>query len=108
MTGIVKWFSGEKGFGFIATESDGDFFVHQSNIVMEGYRTLQPDESVEFDIEKDDKGRNNAVNVKILENSENSEKSENSENSEISENSDIAENDETFENEDIVDETGIA
>ena len=98
MKGTVKWFSSEKGYGFISTESDGDFFVHQSNIVMEGYRTLQPDESVEFDCEKDEKGRNSAINVTRLENSEISENSENE---------DIAENDVTSENEDIAD-AGIA
>jgi CspA family cold shock protein len=55
--GTVKWFSDGKGYGFITREDDGnEFFVHHSQIVGEGYRTLHPGERVEFEEEKGDRG----------------------------------------------------
>ena len=55
-TGTVKWFSSEKGYGFI-TRSDGpDVFVHFSAIQGEGYRNLEENQKVEFDVSAGPKG----------------------------------------------------
>jgi cold shock protein len=49
-TGTVKWFNEQKGFGFIAPEDGSDdIFVHQSNIEMEGHRTLEENQTVEYE-----------------------------------------------------------
>ena len=63
-TGTVKWFSSEKGFGFI-TPDDGtkDLFVHHTGIDSDGYRSLDEGAKVSFDTEAGDKGPK-AVNVK--------------------------------------------
>src|SRR5688572_15058910 len=50
LRGTVKWFSDEKGYGFISQDSGEDVFVHHSGIVMEGFRTLTEGQVVEFDI----------------------------------------------------------
>ncbi len=55
-TGKVKWFNDQKGFGFIAAENGRDVFVHHSVIDSEGFRTLQENESVEYDYEDSPKG----------------------------------------------------
>ncbi|KAF6163987.1 hypothetical protein GIB67_028691 [Kingdonia uniflora] len=64
LSGVVKWFNGTKGFGFI-TPNDGseDLFVHQSSIKSEGYRSLAEGEEVEFVIEEGDNGKTKAVDV---------------------------------------------
>ncbi len=55
--GTVKWFSPEKGFGFIAPDDGGDdVFAHFSAIQSSGYRTLENDQRVEFEITQGDKG----------------------------------------------------
>ena len=54
--GTVKWFSNEKGFGFIEREGGEDVFVHFSAIQMEGYRKLLEGQKVEFSIEAGPKG----------------------------------------------------
>lgn len=54
--GKVKWFDGKKGYGFIQSDDGKDYFVHHSDIVMEGYRTLDEGTLVQFDVEKSDKG----------------------------------------------------
>ena len=63
--GTVKWFSNEKGFGFIERAEGGDVFVHHSAIDMDGYRSLTEGQRVEFDVEEGEKGLQ-AKNVKML------------------------------------------
>lgn len=56
-TGTVKWFNEAKGFGFITPDESGkDLFVHHSNIVSEGFRTLQDGQKVEFESENSPRG----------------------------------------------------
>jgi CspA family cold shock protein len=63
--GTVKWFSNEKGFGFISREGADDVFVHFSAIQGEGYKTLNEGQAVEFDIVDGPKGKQ-AANVRAL------------------------------------------
>jgi cold shock protein len=61
-TGTVKWFSNEKGFGFIARESGDDVFVHYTAITMEGYKSLAEGQKVQFEVVQGPKGAQ-AANV---------------------------------------------
>lgn len=63
MQGTIKWFNNSKGYGFIGREDGPDIFVHYSGIVGEGYRTLQEEDSVEFEIVQGPKGPQ-AANVR--------------------------------------------
>ena len=64
--GTVKWFNAEKGFGFIATDDQGpDVFVHYSAIQANGFRTLEENQRVEFDVEQGPKGLQ-ATNIRAL------------------------------------------
>ncbi|MBN1970171.1 MAG: cold-shock protein [Tenericutes bacterium HGW-Tenericutes-5] len=56
MTGKVKWFNAEKGFGFITTEDGKDVFAHFSQIQKSGFKTLEEGEAVSFDITEGQKG----------------------------------------------------
>ncbi|MBF0781114.1 MULTISPECIES: cold-shock protein [unclassified Granulicatella] len=60
--GTVKWFNGEKGFGFITRENGEDLFVHFTAIQTEGYRTLEEGQEVEFEIGEGARGPQ-AINV---------------------------------------------
>ena len=55
-TGTVKWFSDQKGYGFITPESGSDVFVHHSEIQGDGYKSLQEGQKVEFEIADGPKG----------------------------------------------------
>jgi CspA family cold shock protein len=59
--GTVKWFSNEKGYGFIARPDGDDVFVHFSAIEGDGYRTLHEGQEVEFEIEDGPKGQQAAA-----------------------------------------------
>ena len=63
--GIVKWFNAEKGFGFIGREGKKDIFVHFQDIKMEGFKTLEEGENVEFNVEESGKGEI-ARNVQVI------------------------------------------
>lgn len=64
--GTVKWFNSEKGFGFIAPDDNGpDIFVHFSAITGSGYRSLEENQRVEFEVEQGQKGPQ-AANLRAL------------------------------------------
>ena len=65
MTGRVKWFNNEMGYGFIDYKENADIFVHYSAIEIEGYKTLSEGQLVEFKLIETSKGYQ-AVNVKLL------------------------------------------
>jgi CspA family cold shock protein len=63
--GTVKWFSNEKGYGFISQTEGEDVFVHFSAIETEGYKSLQEGQAVEFEVTDGPKGKQ-AANVRLL------------------------------------------
>jgi CspA family cold shock protein len=63
--GKVKWFDSKKGYGFITGEDGNDVFVHFSAVQMDGYRKLEEDQEVEFEVVEGDKGPQ-ASNVRPL------------------------------------------
>ena len=66
LTGTVKWFSKEKGYGFITRDDNkGDVFVHFSAIQQRGFKTLEQGQRVEFEVEEDPKGLR-AKNVRVI------------------------------------------
>lgn len=65
MTGTVKFFNAEKGFGFISRETGDDVFVHYSNIEGTGYRTIEEGQKVSFEIGQGRKG-DEAHNVRVI------------------------------------------
>ncbi len=65
MTGTVKWFNSEKGYGFITTEEGQDIFVHYSSISSEGFKTLNEGDKVQFEVTEGDRGPQ-ATNVETL------------------------------------------
>jgi CspA family cold shock protein len=64
ITGTVKFFNPDKGYGFIAPEGGGnDAFVHISAVERAGLRTLDKDQRVSYDLEQDNRGKTSAVNL---------------------------------------------
>lgn len=66
MLGKVKRFNSEKGYGFIKTENGKDLFFHYSELQMDGYKTIEAGQSVEFEVVETEKGLR-AVNIKVVE-----------------------------------------
>ncbi len=62
MQGKVKWFNPDKGYGFIETEEGNDVFVHFSAIQSDGFKTLDEEQTVEFDVVEGNRG-SQAANV---------------------------------------------
>ncbi len=66
LTGRVKWFNAQKGYGFIVPDNGGkDLFVHYSAIQSDGYKTLKEGQKVEFEVDSSDRG-DKAVNVTVV------------------------------------------
>ncbi|AQS56210.1 cold shock domain-containing protein [Novibacillus thermophilus] len=65
MKGTVKWFNSEKGYGFIQKEDGGDVFVHYSAIEGEGFKTLEENEEVSFDVVEGNRGPQAANVVRL-------------------------------------------
>ncbi len=66
MRGIVKWFSNQKGYGFITPDGGGkDVFVHHGSIQEDGYKTLDEGQAVEFDVTPGPKGEQAAAVRKV-------------------------------------------
>lgn len=63
--GTVKWFNNQKGFGFITDEAGKDVFVHFTGLNMEGFKTLEENQQVEFEVVNGEKGPQ-ATNVTVL------------------------------------------
>lgn len=63
--GTVKWFNNQKGYGFISDENGNDVFVHYSGLNMDGYKSLEEGQAVEFEITDSPKGPQ-ATNVTKL------------------------------------------
>ena len=63
--GTVKWFSDQRGYGFISSESEQEVFVHHSAIEGNGFRTLHEGEQVEFDIKTSTRGAEAARVIRI-------------------------------------------
>ncbi|MCH4891005.1 cold-shock protein [Acidaminobacter sp. JC074] len=65
MTGTVKWFNAEKGFGFITGEDGQDVFAHFSQINIDGFKTLEEGQKVSFDVTQGQKGPQ-AENITVV------------------------------------------
>ncbi len=63
--GTVKWFNNQKGFGFITDETGKDVFVHFTGLNMEGFKTLEENQQVEFEVINGEKGPQ-ATNVTVI------------------------------------------
>lgn len=65
MKGTVKWFNSQKGYGFISDETGNDVFLHYSGLSMNGFKTIDEGQEVEFDVVEGSKGPQ-ATNVTKL------------------------------------------
>lgn len=65
MVGKVKSFNKQKGYGFITCEVEGDIFFHYSSLEMEGFKTIDVDAVVEFELEETSKGKR-ATHIKVV------------------------------------------
>ena len=65
MKGIVKMFNKEKGYGFSRVENKKDVFFHFRAILMDGYKTIEPNTEVEFELEESERGPR-AINIKKI------------------------------------------
>lgn len=65
MTGTVKWFNADKGFGFITSDEGSDVFAHYSQIQKDGFKTLEEGQNVEFEVVEGAKGPQ-AENIVVL------------------------------------------
>ena len=66
MQGTVKWFDSQKGYGFITDLEGKDVFVHHSNILMDGFRYLNENDIVNFELGAGKDGREQAVDVRLI------------------------------------------
>lgn len=66
MQGTVKWFNAQKGYGFIVDSEGKEHFIYHSNIVMDGFKTLNEDDIVNFELGTGTNGREQAINVKPI------------------------------------------
>jgi CspA family cold shock protein len=65
MEGKVKSFNKQKGYGFITCEVEGDIFFHYSSLIMDGFKTIDVNAIVEFELEETSKGKR-ATNIKVV------------------------------------------
>ena len=65
MTGTVKWFNNQKGYGFISDSEGNDIFVHYSGLVMDGFKTLEEGQAVQFDVVQGNRGEQAANVVRL-------------------------------------------
>ena len=65
MTGTVKWFNNQKGYGFISDSEGNDIFVHYSGLVMDGFTTLEEGQAVEFEVKEGAQGPQATYVVKL-------------------------------------------
>ena len=65
MTGTVKWFNNQKGYGFISDSDGNDVFVHYSGLMMDGFKSLEEGQAVEFEVSEGAKGPQATNVVKI-------------------------------------------
>ena len=63
MKGTVKWFDSKKGYGFISGDDGKEYFIHQSNIQMQGFRKLDEGDIVDFEVGIGGNGKEQAINV---------------------------------------------
>lgn len=63
--GIIKWFDRKKGYGFLVTEDGTEAFLHYSNLEIDGYRAVEPGDTVEFELREGTKGPQ-AFNIKPI------------------------------------------
>ena len=66
MQGTCKWFNAQKGYGFITDSEGKEHFVHHSNIVMDGFRHLNEDDIVNFELGVGNDGREQAIDVRLI------------------------------------------